>query len=405
MITWFRRRWQRLMEWWERLQPTLPVRAWQRYGDLRGDRLAGAASFYGFLSLFPLVLLSAVFASSIAGTSGIQTVQDLVDENLPGFGSRSGTGIDVASFYENSGTLGVIGGVTLVYTGLRWVDSIRAAVRSMWRMEDKPGNIITRKFFDLVALAGLGLLLAISWGTSVVLRHAARWLLDSMGFDGAAGAGAIEAISWVLSIGVNTMLFSYLLAGLPRIIVPPRNLLLTALFGAVVFEVLKTFLVSYVVGPASNSAYAAFATPLAMMAWIYLVTRLLMVLAALTVESAIDQLEAEDREFGTHSDRVAAAEGAATGRRRTWAAGNIERVGSGGGNAGAGRAGGAGGGVGDGARGPGAEGTVTTAEPSARQPVAVRVAAGTLLGIAGAGLAILAGRVARSVVAARGPRP
>ena len=187
-------------------------------------------------------------------------------------------------------------------------------------------------------------------------------------------------ISWFLSIGVNTMLFSYLLAGLPRIVVPPRNLLLSALFGAGVFEVLKTFLVSYVVGPASNSAYAAFATPLAMMAWIYLVTRLLMVLAALTVESAIDQLEAEDRQYGSHSDRVAAAEGAETDRRRV-------RTGTGAG-------------AGDVAA-PAADESMVP-EPPIGQPLAVRLAAGTVLGVAGAGLAFLAGRVARSVVATRG---
>lgn len=375
-----RRLWQRLQRLWNRLEPTLPVRSWQRYGDLRGDRLAGAASFYGFVSLFPLVLLAAAVASAVAGSSGIQTVQDLVDENLPGFGSGSGNGIDVAGIYRNSGTLGVIGGVSLLYTGLRWVDSIRAAVRSMWRIEDKPGNIVTRKLFDLLALGGLGILLMLSWGTSVVLRRMARTLLDWMDVGGASGAGSLEVVSWVLSIGVNTLLFSYLLAGLPRIIVPARNLLLAALLGAGVFEVLKTFLVEYVVGPASNSAYAAFATPLAMLAWIYLVTRLLMLLAALTVESAIDKLEAEERASGTHSNRVAAAESASTDRRPVKAG-----TASAGGSAAA-------------AVGGTQVGGTPAVEPSVRQARAVGMAAGAILGAAGAGLAVLTGRAVRGLV-------
>ncbi len=368
---------------WRRAEPTLPVRSWQRYGDLRGDRLAGAASFYGFVSLFPLVLLSAVFASAIAGASGIETVQELVDENLPGFGSASSNGIDVSSFYRNGGTVGLISGVGLVYTGLRWVDSVRAAVRSMWRVEDKPGNFVVRKMFDLVALGGLGLLLVASWGTSVVLRQTTRTLLDWLGLDGIDEAGTFQLVSWVLSVGVNTVLFSYLLSGLPRIVVPARNLLVTALLGACVFEVLKTFLVGYVVGPASNSAYAAFATPLAMLAWIYLVTRLLMLLAALTVESALDTLEAQDREYGTHSAKLAVAEGAGTDRRRAMAAAR---------SAAAARA---------------AEDVPVVPEDTQLEPLPVRrervpgTAARTVLGAAGAGLSFLGGWVARSVVATR----
>ncbi|PSL04702.1 membrane protein [Haloactinopolyspora alba] len=423
MITWFRRWWQRLQRvWqrlrriWERLEPTLPVRSWQRYGDLRGDRLAGAASFYGFVSLFPLVLLAASAASAVAGQAGIETVQDLVNENLPGFGSESESGIDVSSFHRNSGTLGLISGVGLLYTGMRWVDSIRAAVRSMWLIEDKPGNIVVRKTFDLLALGGLGVLLTLSWGTSVILRRMARDLVDWFGIEGLGEAGTLEAISWVLSIGVNTLLFSYLLAGLPRIIVPARNLLLTALLGAFAFEVLKTFLVEYVVGPASNSAYAAFATPLAMLAWIYLVTRLLMLLAALTVESALDELEAEERAKGMHSERLASAERAGTDRRRaragagagTPAAGAVTEGGAGaeggmgaGGGAGAEGAAGAGEEAGGRPR-PAARGPVL--EPTARQARAVGMAAGTVLGAAGVGLTLLAGRAARTARAVFGPR-
>ncbi|WP_158542928.1 YihY/virulence factor BrkB family protein [Phytoactinopolyspora halophila] len=282
--------WVRARALWKWLQPTLPVRAWKRYGNLRGDRLAGAASFYGFFSLFPLLLLASAVASRVAGRAGVETVQQVVDDNFPEIG------LDVARFYENAGTVGVVSAIVLIYTGLRWVDSIRAAVRSMWGMDDKPGNIITRKLFDLVALIGLGLLLAVSWGMSVVARHMTQQLLEWFGVEGVDATGVLGVVSWVLSIGVNTLLFAYLLTGLPRIIVPAKEQALTALLGAVVFEILKNFLVQYVLGPGADDTFAAFAAPLALIAWIYVVTRLLMVLAALTAESAIDHLDAEQRD-------------------------------------------------------------------------------------------------------------
>ena len=277
----------RLRAFWDRLQLTLPLRAWKRYGDLRGNRLAGASSFYGFVSLFPLLVLSAAIVSAVAGPSGVETVQDIVNDNLPGLN------IDVSEFHSNAGAVGIIGAVTLLFTGLGWVDSVRAAVRSMWGLDDQPGNIVVRKALDIVALAGLGVLILISTGASVVLVSFAGDVIDWLGLGG--GGWLLRVVSGLVSVGASTALFAYLLAGLPRIVVPIRNLLVVSLLGAVAFEILKQFLVQFVVGTATQNSYAAFATPIAMLAWIYLVTRLLMVAAALTAESAIDQLEAAER--------------------------------------------------------------------------------------------------------------
>ncbi|WP_053207342.1 YihY/virulence factor BrkB family protein [Jiangella muralis] len=290
----------RLRASWERLQRTLPLRAWKRYGDLRGNRLAGASSFYGFVSLFPLLVLAAAIVSAIAGPAGVETVQEIVDDNLPGLN------IDVATFHNNAGTLGVIGAGVLLFTGLGWVDSVRAAVRSMWGLDDQPGNFLVRKGLDVVSLAGLGVLILVSSGASVILVSYAGDVLDWLGFDN--GSWMLRLVSGLISVGGSMALFAYMLSGLPRIVVPVRNLALVSLLSAVVFEVLKQFLVQYVVGTATQSSYAAFAAPLALLAWIYLVTRLLMVAAALTAESAIDELEEDER---AEDERAAATTGGA----------------------------------------------------------------------------------------------
>lgn len=341
----------RLKQVWARLQRTRPLRAWQRYDDLRGNRLAGAVSFYAFVSLFPLLLLSAVAATLVAGPSGVEVVQEIVDENLPGLG------IDVSTFYDRAGTLGLIGLATLVFTGLGWVDACRAAVRSMWGLDDQPGNLVARKAVDLLALIGLGVLIVVSWGASVLLGQLAQTVLDELGLEGWLSRAALWLIGSVLSIGASAVLFAYLLTGLPRIKVPVKELALTAIVGAVAFEVLKQFLVSYVAGPASRSAFAAFATPLALLAWIYLVTRLLMYLAALSAESAIEASGATAEDAG-EPGAEAQSDGA---------------------------------------------GSAVVLTPTVRQARAVGVAAGAILGAAGAGLALLAARAARSLRARIGP--
>ena len=52
MISWAKRVWR----WFARTQLW---RAWSRFGERRGNRLAGATTFYGFISMFPLIVLAA----------------------------------------------------------------------------------------------------------------------------------------------------------------------------------------------------------------------------------------------------------------------------------------------------------------------------------------------------------
>lgn len=334
--------WARIKAWVAAAKLTFPGRAAVRYTDLRGNRLAGAASFYGFVSLFPLLVLGAAVASWAAGDTGVETLQEIVDENLPDLG------LSVETFHANAGRLGVIGAAALLYTGLGWVDSMRAAVRSMWQLDDRPGNLLSRKAIDVLVLIGLAVLIGVSWVLSTLLGELAGDVVALAGFDGTAATVALQVVAGILSIAVSSVLFGYLIAGLPRIPIPARVLLPAALFGGVVFEVLKQLLVVYISGPASRSIYAAFAAPLLLIAWIYLLTRLLMFISALTAEAAIDAAAAADKAL---TPAVAAPER-----------------------------------------------ELPTLSPSAREARAVGLAAGAILGGAAVGLALLAGRAVAALL-------
>jgi membrane protein len=264
----------------ERLKETLPFRTYLRYGRLRGNRLAGAVSFYGFVSLFPLLVIAAAVVARAAGPLQVADLQEIVNENLPGLE------LDVAVFANNAGTIGLIGGVVLLWSGLSWVDATRAAVRSMWEEDDQPGSFVVRKALDLGALVGLGLVLALSWSATVLVGSAADQILEWIGLEGAV-LGRVAAIT--LAIVSSSALFGYLLSGLPRIRVPWRVLVPISLTGGLLFELLKQIVTQFAVLAAPNSTYAAFAVPLALIGWIYVVTRVLMLLAAFSAEWAYDE--------------------------------------------------------------------------------------------------------------------
>jgi membrane protein len=283
---------------WARLKRTQLWRAWKRYGDRRGNRLAGATTFFGFLSVFPLIVLAAAITGALLPPSAIDELKDALEQNLPVIGEK----IDLDALVNHAGTIGLISAVSLLFTGLGWVDSMRASIRSMHELDDQPGNAIKLKLIDFGALIGLGLIGLLATAVSSVLTGLSEKLVDWSDLEGTwLASWGLDLLSLVVGIGVGAVLFLYLQTALPRIILPPKVALIAALAGGVVYyaaQRLGNLYVNYVIG--SNAAYGALALPLALLVWIYLLTRVIMLIAAWTKEAALDRepatVEAETQE-------------------------------------------------------------------------------------------------------------
>ncbi|WP_371407276.1 YihY/virulence factor BrkB family protein [Kribbella sp. NBC_00662] len=270
---------------WARFSQTQLWRAWKRYGDQRGNRLAGATSFFGFLSLFPLIVLAAAIIGPLLGDDAIETLKKSLEQNLPGVGNN----IDIDALIAHAGTIGLISGIGLLLTGLGWIDAMRASIRLMHELDDQPGNAVQQKLADLGALVGLGLMGLIATGASSVLTGLSRRIVDASNMDGTwLATWGLQLISIVVGIGAGALLFGYLMTALPRIAMPPKVLLIAALAGGIVFYLaqrLGNLYVSHVIG--ANAAYGALALPLALLVWIYLMTRVIMLIAAWTKEATV----------------------------------------------------------------------------------------------------------------------
>ena len=224
---------QRAKAVWARFSRTQFWRAWKRYGDRRGNRLAGATSFFGFLSMFPLIVLAAAVTGRLLNDSAVNDLKDALKKNLPGIGNQ----IDLDSLINNAGTIGLIAtGASSILTGL------------------------SKKIADWTGLEG-------TWF--------ANWGLD--------------LISLVVGIGAGAVLFLYLQTALPRIILPRKVALIAALAGGIVFYLAQKLGNSYVKNViGNNAAYGTLALPLALLVWIYLMTRVIMLIAAWTKEATLD---------------------------------------------------------------------------------------------------------------------
>ena len=276
----------RVKKMWRRFARTQVWRAWRRYGDRRGNRLAGATTFFGFLSMFPLIVLAAAVVGRLLNDEAVRKLKDGIQENLPGIGDR----IDIDALIANAGTIGLVSGATLLITGLGWIDSLRASIRSMHELDDQPGNLLKLKLADFGALLGLGLIGLFGTLATSVLGTLSERVVDWLDLDGTwIASWGLDGVRYLLGVVSGALLFGYMQTGMPRIILPRKVMLIAALAGGVVFvgaQELGGLYVNSVIG--NNQAYGALALPLALLVWIYLLTRIIMLIAAWTKEATLD---------------------------------------------------------------------------------------------------------------------
>src|SRR5680860_1135413 len=106
------------------------------YGAVNGNGQAGAVTFFGFLSFFPILALAFFlvgYVSQVYGEANTYLVQ-AIDEIFPGLIGNGETQISLTDFQENAGAIGIIGLVGVLYSGLGWLSGMREALLTMFKM-------------------------------------------------------------------------------------------------------------------------------------------------------------------------------------------------------------------------------------------------------------------------------
>ncbi|WBB77553.1 YihY/virulence factor BrkB family protein [Micromonospora sp. WMMD882] len=248
-------------------------RAGVLYTDLLAGRLAAAIAYYGFFAVFALGLVAyAVFGAILEDNDEVsRAAADFLGENLPF--------LDPAQIAESSGTVGVIGLVILVFTGVGWVEAIRSSQRFIHGLNQQPGNLVVRRLVDLAVLVAIFVLLGVSVAAVDALESLLRWLLRSTGSVG------LTTVSAVLSVVVNMVLASAFLVLVPRLRMSRRRLRPVVLTVAVGITLLNTIGRYYVVRTERNPAYTVVAGAVGLLLYLYLLNQVVLFGAALAATS------------------------------------------------------------------------------------------------------------------------
>lgn len=242
------------------------VRAQQRYDGAKGDFCAAAVTYYTIFAMFPLLMVGfAVVGFVLAGRPELLAEIDArVKATVTGdFADQLLSLMDAA--IESRTSVGLIGLATALWAGLTWMSHLRGALTQMWNPDGGSSqDFVSGKISDLAAL--------VSTFVASLLTVGLTWL--------ATGplnlAGALRGASLMLSILVAWLMFTWMIARLPREQVSMRSAAAAGLLAAVVFEAFKQLGSVYLRVVMHGPAGATFGPVFGLMVFAYITARLVL---------------------------------------------------------------------------------------------------------------------------------
>ncbi|HVX22731.1 MAG TPA: YihY/virulence factor BrkB family protein [Acidimicrobiales bacterium] len=249
----------------------------KKFGDDRAGSLAALIAYYGFLSLFPLLLLLVTILGIVAGSdpSFAKSVERSALAQFPVIGTQLGK--NITALHENSIPGLVVGILGLIWGSQGAIQSGQFAMAEIWNV---PG-VVRPNFWSRLART---LLMMVVIGVFLVLG---TFLTGFFSF-GANEPVLTQVGAVVVSLLLNVLLYTVAF----RVLTPKQVGHVGLLPGAVLggagwtaLQLLGTMLVNHTLRNASQ-LYGFFAVVLGLIAWIYLGAEMTLYVAEVNVVRA-----------------------------------------------------------------------------------------------------------------------
>ena len=270
------------------VQPVMPLwRAVQLWLDADGLRMSAAMSFYGMLSLAPLLLLLVGVLGwwldrSYLESSLLHQVQSVMGERVADVVRQALASAQAPS----EGRLASLVGFVVLLSGATGVFvELQSALARLWQVDDDPDparaawwHMASLRLRGLAYVLAIGFLLLVSLTMSTLINLFAGWA--SARLSVAPLGPILQVVNEVIAFGFAVALF----VGLMRIgsgrKPPLRCLLAGAVLGATLFTVGKQLLAWYLSTAAVVSAYGAAGSLVVLLMWIYFSSAVLLFAAS-----------------------------------------------------------------------------------------------------------------------------
>jgi membrane protein len=254
---------RRLGERWPWLGIVLGVN--DRFGEINGGFVAAAVTLSTFLALFPLIVVGIAVFGFVVDTKDFTA--EVIDRlSLTGSAATTmRTIVDTARTSRRAAT--VVGVAGLTWTALGVANAIEYAYNSAWQVK---GRGIRDKAVSLLWMASAGLVFLASVGLGAALNVLPRWTAP---------------LGVLVGVAVNVVLFWWSAKLLTNKDLGWRPLFPGALAAGVALEALKAVGVVFIprAVAASSALYGTLGTVFALIAWLFLLGRVLVYSSVLNV--------------------------------------------------------------------------------------------------------------------------
>ncbi|AEV71153.1 ribonuclease, putative [Mycolicibacterium rhodesiae NBB3] len=271
------------------------MRAQERYQDSKGDFYAAGITYFTIFALFPMLMVGFAIGGFILVSQPelLAEIQERIKSAVSGDVGQQLVEL-MNSAIKSRTSVGIIGLATAAWAGLGWMANLREALSQMWGMaRQESRGFVHTKLSDLTAIVGLFLALVVTialtvLGSSGVMKQVLEWV----GLENVPGVSlALRAASLAISVLITWLLFTWMIARLPRESVSFRSALRAGLIAAVAFEVFKQVASIYLRSVVTGPAGATFGPVLGLMVFAYITARLIL-FATAWAATAKDNLEA-----------------------------------------------------------------------------------------------------------------
>ena len=246
--------------------------------------LGAALAYYAIFSLAPLLLIVIAVAGLVWSHEAVQG--QLVGQLQGLVGEQGGQAIQ--TMIANAGKHGsgvvatIVGVVTILFGATGVFVQLQTSLDKIWNVEPRPGSgiwgFVKTRMLSFGMVLGIGFLLLVSLVVTTAVTAVGAWALGLL-----PGAKVlVEALTFVVSFGLITLLFAMIFKVLPDVEIAWRDVWIGAASTALLFTLGKFLFGLYLAKSSVASTYGAAGSLVIVLLWIYYSAQILFLGAELT---------------------------------------------------------------------------------------------------------------------------
>lgn len=253
--------------------PDLVVMLQETYAEWSEDdaaQLAAALSYYTLFSLAPILVVTIAIAGLVFGR---EAVQGMVVHHIAGLvGNDAATAIQdlIANASRPSSSIwaSLVGFAVLLFGASGVVGQLKAALNRVWNVPMKSAGFlgaIRERLTTFALVLGIGFVLLVSLVVNTGLVAAATYVGNALPGDERIWL----ALNFIITVAVESFLFAMMFKYLPDTEVRWNEVRAGALATALLFELGKLLLGTYLGWAGVGSAFGAAGSLIVVLVWVY----------------------------------------------------------------------------------------------------------------------------------------